>query len=339
MKMKAKKENLKKLLVYIIIIALIVVLGCVLRYSAKNRTAQKVFYAMDTTVSIKLWGNAKEISDYCDAVEELDGLLDCYDEESEIFKLNRDGKADISKKTAEVLGIAKALSEKYPLCDITAGELIDLWDVNGEGYLPGEEEIEKVLGGIGIGGLSVSGQSAVLENGKINLGCMAKGYACDALKEKFEENGEECAVVSFGSSSLLFGKKPDGERFTLSVKDPFDSDGVIGTLETDECFVSTSGGYERFFEENGVRYSHIFDLNTGFPAETDLLSVTVIGKSGAETDFFSTYIYICGTKGLDEFLDSSEFKIIAVDENRNVYVSKELKKDFKLENSGFKLVE
>lgn len=313
----------------------ILIVGAVTLFSGKNDMDAVRFYAMDTSVSVKTLGGVDKA--YQKKVKELDGLLDCYDKESEIFKLNKNGEAKLSENTSDLLEKAYELTLKYPQCDITAGALIDLWDVTGNPKVPGDEEIKKALSEMGIERLSHSGREWTLSGGKVNLGCCAKGYACDVLKEMFEEKGEKCAIASFGSSSVLYGKKPDGEKFTVAIKNPLDSDKSIGVLKTDRCFVSTSGGYERFFEVDGTKYSHIFDLETGKPAKTDLLSVTVIGQNGTESDFLSTCIYITGTKELPKWLLSEDFSVIAVDENKNVYVSEALKDSFELKDKAFTL--
>lgn len=302
----------------------------------ENVSEQRLF-AMDTSVSVKLWG--KDDPAYGEAIERLDKLLDCHSEDSEISRLNRERKGVLSEETAEFLSQAKALCESYPACDITAGELTELWDVGGDPKVPGEEEIRAALESRDISGLEISGKQVSLRSGKIDTGCCGKGYACDVLKGMLEKDGRSCAVISFGSSALLFGEKPGGKKFSVSVRDPLDKNGVVGTLELGESFISTSGGYERFFEVDGVRYSHIFDLNTGRPAETDLLSVTVVGESGILTDMVSTAAYIGGSEELEKYLNDENIGVIAVDKDRKVYISAGLKDSFRLENKNYTLNE
>lgn len=335
---QTKKPELKiKNPVVLAVVGVIAVVCVIVFIFTKNdKTTRDIFYAMDTTVTVKLWGDKN--SGYRELVKELSELLDCYDSDSEIYRLNQNKSVKLSSYTKEVLLKSRELCEDYPQCDITAGELIDLWNINGGGYLPTESEIEAALSGIDIENLTISDKKAKISGGKINLGSVAKGYACDVLKKEFEKNDEKCAIVSFGSSSLMYGEKPDGEKFTVGVNNPLDKDKTLGTLELSECFVSTSGGYERYFEKDGVTYSHIFDLKTGYPAQTDLLSVTVIGESGLLTDFLSTCIYINGTAGLEEFFDNDEIQLVAVDENKNIYISSELEGDFSLDNKDFTVI-
>ena len=329
-----KAPPLPKKFIILAVVAVVCVICSVFR--GRNETHRDVFYGMDTTVTLKLWGDKN--NDYKKLVEKLEGLFDCYDKDSEIYKLNKNGEAKLSKETLGLLKEAKALCEKYPECDITSGGIIDLWDVNGEGKIPTDEEISKELLNIGIENLTISDKKATLIKGKINLGSVAKGYACDLLKKKFDKNEVECAIVSFGSSSLMYGEKPDGEKFSVGVNNPLDKDKNLGTLSLTECFVSTSGGYERFFERDGEKYCHIIDLSTGKPVKSDLLSVTVIGQSGIETDFLSTCIYIKGEAGLDEFFKREDISLVVVTENKEIVISEELKGDFSLKDESFTVI-
>ena len=123
------------------------------------------------------------------------------------------------------------------------------------------------------------------------------------------------------SSMLLYGEKPEGEPFRIAIRGADDGE-ILGTVETDSCFLSTSGGYERFFtDENGKNYSHILDSVTGYPVETDLETVTVFCENGLLSDYLSTLIYMDGTKSIGKHLSSDEYKLVAADNDGNVYVS------------------
>lgn len=315
----------------VVIILIVLILRVVLR-SEEDR---QIFFCMDTTVTIKSYGgNSKE---YKGIVLRLDKLFDCHNKDSEISKLNEKGELKPSKDTLKLLEEAKAFCEDNSEIDITSGRLIDLWDISGGGNIPGEEQIKACLSDMGIENLEIQKDSVSLKSGKIDLGCVAKGYACDVLKKQFEKNGEECAIATFGSSSVLYGKKPDGEKFTVGVTNPEKKGESLGVLNLGECFVSTSGGYERFFEKDGKRYSHIMDLTTGKPVETDILSVTVIGQGGAFTDLMSSLVYIKGSKCLEEISGRDDLQVVAV-VGKDIYISKALKGAFELENKEYSVI-
>lgn len=315
------------------IIVVVIILSVLFR---SNKEDRQIFFSMDTTVTIKSWGGHS--GEYKKIVQTLDEKFDKTDENSDIFKLNQDGEINPSDYTVEILKRCKAFCESNPEIDITSGELIDLWKVNSGGNIPSDVEISNALEKISIKNLEIDQEKVSLKCGKIDLGCVAKGYACDVLKKEFEKKHEECAIASFGSSSVLYGEKSDGEAFSVGVTNPDDKDENIGILKLSECFVSTSGGYERFFEADGKKYSHIMDLENGRPVETDILSVTVIGDSGWYTDMLSTLIYIKGTACFEEYFGLDSIKLVIVDNEKNVHISKALEECFELKSDEYKVV-
>lgn len=218
----------------------------------------------------------------------------------------------------ECLDSIYALSDKYggginPAC----GELTELWGISTDNpNIPTDIEIAEVLKGI-------PENDSFTETTKLDFGAAAKGYACDKAYELLKTADTEYAAVSLGSSTLLYGEKPNG-KFRAGVTNPDKENSYLGIIETDAAFISTSGGYERYFEADGKRYSHILDMETGYPVETDLTSVTVVipaetADGGIMSDFLSTLIYIQGTAQLDKWLACEEFEIVAADVNGNVY--------------------
>lgn len=141
------------------------------------------------------------------------------------------------------------------------------------------------------------------------------------MKELLDEDEVSYGVVSMTSSMLLYGEKPDGEPFRIAVRGAEDGE-ILGTAEVQSCFLSTSGGYERFFtDDSGKTYSHILDTKTGYPVETDLTTVTVFCENGLLSDYLSTLIYMGGTASLEEHLNADEYKLVAADNDGNIYVS------------------
>ena len=199
---------------------------------------------------------------------------------------------------------------------MTCGSLTSLWGISdGNYHVPDENEIAAALA-------SVTDDGTILDGTWLDFGAAAKGYACDEARRILDTAGTEYAVISFSSSTLLYGQKPDG-KFRAGITHP-DGDGYLGIIQSEAAFISTSGGYERYFEADGQRFTHILDLETGRPAETDLVSVTVIVPASLEnggilSDWLSTLIYIEGTAELDKWMAYSEFSVIAADESGKIY--------------------
>lgn len=331
----------------------VVLTGC----GSDDRQAQRTVFVMDTAASVK--GTASDVELAVDTLTYLSGLFDRYDPKSDIYSLNNRLDAAVSDYTAELIGQSVRLSGIYGgNVSIFAGDITDAWDIGSdEPAVPSEEALSDALKSFRSASFSLDTMSFADENGSVDVGSVAKGYALDKIAERL---GGECCIVSMTSSVLLHGQKPNGEKFSVSIRDPADGESSLGTLYTDECFLSTSGGCERFFEIDGKRYIHIFDLSSGMPCETDLTSVTVIcsgtdaaqlsvggntdvakptperGTDAAQlsvgngilSDFLSTLIFIGGTASLGKFMEDPRLGIIAVTDENTVYISENV--DFSL---------
>ncbi len=299
---------------------------------------EKTVFAMDTACTAKVWGAQAE--DICGEIKRLEGIFDCHSESSEFSKLNASGEAKLSAEARELIEQSVELTGRYPDADITLGAVTKLWNVTGkEPRVPSEEQIQIALQTCGYENIKLEGDRCTLANGaQLDAGAVAKGYALDKAMEMLKSSEAECAVVTMGSSSLMYGRKPDGEEFTVAVRDPENNDGNLLKFRTGECFVSTSGGYERFFEANGERYIHIFDKAAGKPVQTDLTSVTVVCDNGLQSDQLATAIFIGGTKKLGEYFADKSIKIIAVDAQGNIHVSKALEEKITLNDTRHKII-
>lgn len=326
------------------ILAAVLLVGIVSAYFFVGRTKNttKQIFAMDAYMQFSVWGkgNAAQLS--ADAVSALDADFSMY-ADGALSKLNESGGEALAVPPAllDVIEKANLLSAKYGgRVDITSGALTKLWGVStDEPYLPTEEEAHEAAETADFTRVQVNQDAGTVylpAGMQIDLGGVAKGYACDRLRALYDERGVQCAIVSMGSSSsLLYGTKPDKSAFSVEIRNPDGGEG-LGVLKTGEAFLSTSGGYERFFEVDGVKYTHIFDLRTGYPAKTDLTSVTVLCDGGIRSDFLSTLVYMDGTQGIQKHLEAQDYKIIAATADKRIYVSAGL--DFTLnEKSGYTL--
>ena len=158
----------------------------------------------------------------------------------------------------------------------------------------------------------VNGDAIRLENGmQIDLGAVAKGYCSDKIVRYLREQNVESAILSLGGNVYALGKKSDGKKWKVAINDPV-GNGYVGILEAEDLAVVTSGNYERYFEKDGVRYGHILDPKTARPAESDLLSVSVVGKSGTLCDALSTALFVMGKEKACTFLQKAEVDAILV---------------------------
>lgn len=303
----------------------------------QNEVTKSIF-AFDTLGEITIYGEEESaLKNIMNKITDLDNKLDGYDESSELYKLNKT-KESSDKDIYQIINQSVSLYERYGLVDITIGELIYLWDISGESpTVPDNSEIEKALQSKGILNISSeNGKVSLKSSTQIELGAVAKGYLLNELKNILKDSGSESALINFGSSILLYG----GRTFSIGIKNPFEQDGIIASLSLTGKTISTSGGYERFFESGGKTYSHILNSDTGYPAESDLASVTVICEDALTGDFLSTASYIMGSEELlkkaDEFRSEGIY-ILAVTNNKDILVSKEIEDKLTLKNEQFKI--
>ena len=168
---------------------------------------------------------------------------------------------------------------------------------------------------------------------QIDLGSVAKGYTGTYVAEQLRLRGVEHALLNLGGNVQCIGTKPNGDKWKVAVKSPFEdsTSGMFGVIAADDVAIITSGGYERYFEQDGEIYWHILDPKTGKPAKNGLASVTVVGKDGLVCDGMSTALFV---KGLDEAIkvwkESDDFEAVFITENGKVYVTEGLSADFSL---------
>lgn len=313
--------------------ALIILLALCLLLSACGGTAAqartRTVFAMDTVMNLTIYGGKSAALD--DAERELyrlDALLARGKEGSAVYALNRDGAVN----DAEIASLARCAAEISAASDgafdATVAPVLELWGFGSgasEHRVPTDAELSAARARVNYRALHVSPENDVTLDApaEIDLGGIAKGYAGVCVKLALREQGVESAVIDLGGDVALLGSKPDGSPWRVAIKDPADGGACLGILATEgDVFVMTSGVYERFFEENGVRYHHIIDPRTGFPAESGVVSATVVCRDGAAADALATAACVLGAEGalaLRERLSGEvPFNLILVTEEGNV---------------------
>jgi len=174
------------------------------------------------------------------------------------------------------------------------------------------------------------------EGVEIDLGAVAKGYAGDVLAQGLAEMGIPSALLDLGQSSIMaVGAKPDGSPWRIGIQDP-EGTGYLGVLELKNQAMGTSGSYQRYFEQDGVRYCHIIDPDTAAPAQSGLASVTVVANSCLLSDGLSTALFVMGLEEGAAFWREAKadpdlaFEAIFIEENGAVSVTSGLKDAFSL---------
>lgn len=220
--------------------------------------------------------------------------------------------------------------------DITLGKVCRLWNldhwaqIGGEDFcVPKQEEIEKFLVHTGAEEIRLKeGKIEIPENMELDLGAVGKGIACDRLQEYLQEQENVTgAVISVGGSVLTYGEKPDGENWKVGIAHPREEGNNIAVLhlEGGMC-VSTSGDYERYVQKEGVRYHHILDPVTGYPADAGLVSVTIVSESGCLSDALSTACFVLGKEEGLALAESYGVQALLVDSALGIFMTEGMDK-------------
>lgn len=220
-----------------------------------------------------------------------------------------------------------------------------LWNFDGEEFiLPGAEELEagKKIVAESVLILDDNKKRAALtpSGGGVELGALGKGAACDLALSVMEESGLSGGMISVGGSIGVFGKNDRGDTgWKIGVRDPYGSQSdVLGVITLKDQFVSTSGTYEKTRKVDGREYHHILDPATGWPAETELVSVTVVCGGGAESDGLATACVILGQEKGEALLRGYGAEGIFIHKNKDIYVTEGLRENFVLQNNHYRLV-
>lgn len=314
-----------------------------------DKSAAAEIFAMDTVMELTACGNNGQaaVSAATAAINALDRALDRTDPGSQVSAINAgDGAAEIS---GQVLSLIQAALEYGRATDgafdITVAPVMDAWGfTTEEKQVPSQEVLNQLLPLVDSGLITADGGVTLAPGQSIDLGGIAKGYASDCVEEILREQGVASGVISLGGNVYVQGNSPDGDPWQIAVRDP-QGDGAFAVLRLTDAYAITSGGYQRYFEQDGRIYHHIIDPATGYPADGGLLSVTVVAGangpgrapdgyclpgSGTMCDAFSTALFVMGEERAVDFWRNSgyAFDMVLVTGDGRVLVTGGLAENF-----------
>ena len=334
----------KKLLFAALALLLAAVVGLIGYDALTGRTQTTDFFAMDTTVSVRLTDCVKpETAEQIRAmVRHLDtDLLSRTSEGSEIAAVNRAHGGTVGEQTAAWLQTLKELEEKSGHA-FTAdlGALTGLWGIGTENErVPDRDEIQAALAHTKK--WSVNGRTVTVDNGAaLDLGAVGKGIACDEINAVVRQTKAKKVIAAVGGSVLLYAKNPK-ETFRVGIRDPRgEANDYAAVLTVGSGCISTSGSYERVFTApDGQTYHHIFDPSNGCPAHSGLLSVTVLCDSGLLSDALSTACFVLGCEKSEELLKAYDAKAVFITEKNEIITAGDLAGRLEITADQYTLVE
>jgi thiamine biosynthesis lipoprotein len=291
-------------------------------------------FAMDTYMSVTAYGSAAEqaVHDAIDRIQELDKKLTTGDDTSEVGSINKNGGGVLSEDGKELMKRSLELyNSTGGVFDISIYPIMQLWGFPTKEYrVPDETEIAEKLSLADASQIRFDEGTGQVSFGKdgmeIDFGGIAKGYTSASIMKLFQEEGVTSGLVNLGGNVQLLGTKPDGSDWRVGIRgtgEGEEAEDYLGILEGHDVAVITSGGYERYFEEGGKRYHHIIDPATGYPAESGIVSSTVVSSDGTLADGLSTTLFIMGPDRATQYWreHADEFDFILLKEDGTLLVT------------------
>lgn len=330
-------KSLKRTII-IAVCAVLIIGIIVFDFVSGSKTVSESYIAMGTLTSTSLKGKnsgiaSQEIKENIEGIES--SCLSWRIDGSDVNRINSSaGKfVSVSVDTADWISQCIDLCDKSGgAFDITVGKLTRLWDFDsGNNTVPEEDKIKESVDSADYTSVFFNETAVKIGNDQLlDLGAVGKGIACDSAYEILESNKIKSAVVSVGGSILAYGKDTK-----VGIANPDNDKDYIGILNVKNKFISTSGDYERYFEKDGKIYHHILNPDTGYPAENDLRSVTVIADSGLHSDALSTACFVLGYKSALGLLKQYNAQAVFIFKDKTVEVTDGIQDSFKITDNSF----
>lgn len=273
----------------------------------ENQKHERTLFSMDTQIDMRVYGeNGEEALDK--AEEEIKRINEKYG----ITTLDKTVLSPDEETKSLLLRAQEIKESTNGTFDISVAPIMRIWGFYSSEFgkkshrVPSNDEIAEAL-------------SAAEQGIYLDLGAMAKGYCADKVVEILKDEGIESAVISLGGNVAVVGNNTDGNPWTVGIQSPFD-ESIYATVKASDKMIVTSGNYMRYFEENGRRYHHIINPETGYPADNDLTSVTVIADNGAYADAISTALFVMGKdKAIEYWKSDKGFEMILITKDGKIY--------------------
>lgn len=308
---------------------------------AEEKVYPHTTWAMGTIITSQIKAGSEDKANFChkivnDETRRLEYLLSAYDPDSDISKLgnNAGSWVEVSDETAEVLRLSNKISAqtggKY---DPTVGTLVKLWSVDQDNHkVPAEADIKKALKHVNYAKIEVKTENGknyarIGSNQEITLGAIGKGYIADKVNEVLLKNNCFNALLSFGGNIIASGTNAQNEPWRIGLQTPAKERGYyFAILPLDNASIVTSGDYEKFFIQNGVKYHHLLNPLTGKPVRATLSSVTIYNKNSGIADALCTALFVMGWDEAIKFLEQHpDLEAVLMDEDhRKVAYTKNL---------------
>lgn len=302
------------------------------------QTVKKEVFLMGSGFEITMVDSSTEngrlmIEESVSEIKRIEDLISSWDVLSQTFKINAKAgieSVEVDKELYDLIERSLAISKLTEgAFDITFSGLSDLYTFDKKEHkLPDQEKLYKALNNVGYQHIDMLTNNHIYLNKKgvsLGFGAIGKGYAADKAKQLMIEKGVPGGVINASGDLTVWGKQADGQPWKVGIANPMNKDEILFWLPIDNKSVATSGDYEKYFEFEGIRYSHIINPVTGYPT-SGLLSVTVFSPSAELSDALATAIFVLGVQaGLDLIDQMPDISCIIIEDLEHIHFSEGLK--------------
>lgn len=313
------------------LLALVLLCGCAAAPQAQTAS----FFAMDTAMELTVYGGADLPGQVQALISDLEGQLSVTDPDSALYAVNASGSGTLTGRASTLMGQALDLCRRTDgALDLSIYPVVRAWGfTTGDYQVPDDAALADLTALVDYTRIDydpASGAVALPTGMEIDLGSVAKGCAGRDAAQLLRQAGVASALLNLGGNIQTVGSRPDGDPWQIGVKDPATGQPMMVLSIRDQAVV-TSGGYERYFQQDGRTYWHIMDPDTGRPAENGLRSVTIVGDDGLVCDGLSTALFVMGLERAARFWAASDdFEAIFVTDDGTVYLTQGLTNRFAL---------
>lgn len=331
---------------FLILLSVFFIFSC----SGKSIQDYKVFYALDTVCRVSLYGQGTD-EIYKEIEQELlltENLFNSHIANSEISKINSEAGKNPVIVSPETFNLIEKSVELWQSTkgafNPALGPVIFLWKIGSENpVVPDSKTITEKL--------SLCNPENILLNREnlsiflkipgmaLDLGGIAKGFCAEQIKSLCLEKGITRGIIDLGGNIILIGEKNPGQPWTAGIRTPEENtfDATI-TFSCKDKTIVTSGIYERFFVKDGILYHHIFNPETGFPAENRLLSVSIISGNSLTADALSTAVFVMGLeKGMEYIKKIPETEAVFITKEKEIFTTHGIRENIKSVRQGYNL--
>lgn len=318
-----------------------VLTGCSAPAKEMQQPVERSLFAMNTYMTFTVYGEDAQaaLQEAEECIQQVEGLWSVTDEDSEIYQANHSGgqPVTVSEETAEIISFALEMAQRTGgALDPTIYPVLTAWGFTTDSkQVPSQQQIAQLLEQVGYDRIRLNGTELTVPDGmELDLGAVGKGYTADLVTEILRRHGVTSALISLGGNIQSIGSRPDGSDWRLGIRAPWES-GNLGVLTVSDAAVVTSGGYENYFDdEQGNIYWHILDPSTGYPADSGLQSVTIVGREGKMCDALSTALFVMGAQSAEQYWrENGGFEMLLVTDSGEILITEGIAENFTL-NEG-----